>query len=273
MGYLQQHFNKRVDTRVLFEGASSVVVVALSYHRRDEPHGQPAPAGKGRVAMYAWGEDYHTVLKDKLHALADRLHEQIPESFETKVCVDTVPLVEREVAAAAGVGWIGKNTMSLHPALGSYFFLGEIITTLELQPDEPMADHCGTCTACLDACPTQAFPKPYEMDASRCISYLTIEHRGEISDALQNQMGDWVFGCDVCQQVCPHNHAAPETREPRFEVRPPSPRPDLGEIIHWKTDDYRSNLRGSAIKRAKLNMLQRNAEIVLANQRQGLGQP
>ena len=166
--------------------------------------------------MYAWGDDYHEVIRSKLGALVERMRTELVEPFEARVCVDTAPILERELAAAAGIGWIGKNTLVLHHELGSYFFLGAIVTTLDLAPDEPLPDHCGTCTACLDACPTQAFPKPYEMDASRCISYLTIEHRGDISKPFQKMMGDWVFGCDVCQEVCPYNRSAPTTREPRI---------------------------------------------------------
>ena len=189
----------------------------------------------------------------------------LPTAFETKACVDTAPLLEREFAAAAGIGWIGKNTMVLNERIGSYFFLGAIVTTLELVPDEPATDHCGTCTACLTACPTGAFPAPYEMDASRCISYLTIEHRTEIDGSLAARMEDWVFGCDVCQEVCPHNRRAPHTTEPRFVPRPPIVNPVLDELLEWSTEDYRRNLRGSAMRRARLDMLQRNAEIARRN--------
>ena len=263
MAYLHDHFDQRADPRRLVDGAKSVVVVALNYY-------QEAPAAqddrpRGRVARYAWGDDYHKVIKDKLFVMADRLRDELGGSFEAKACVDTAPLLEREVAAAAGIGWIGKNTMVLSQATGSYFFLGALVTTLDLPPDEPVSDHCGHCTACLDACPTQAFPTPYEMDASRCVSYLTIEHRGPIDGQLQGPMGDWVFGCDVCQEVCPFNRRVPETTEPRFAVRSASPHPVLDEVINWSIDDYRANLRGSAGKRAKLDMWQRNARIAQAN--------
>ena len=190
---------------------------------------------------------------------------ELSESFESKACVDTAPLLEREVAAAAGIGWIGKNTMVLNQQMGSYFFLGALVTTLEIEPDEPVTDHCGSCTACLDACPTNAFPAPYEMDASKCISYLTIEHRGEIEERFHSEMGDWVFGCDVCQEVCPFNREAPVTQELRFSIQSRSSQPVLDEIINWSMDDYRVRLRGSAMKRAKLDMLQRNARIAERN--------
>lgn len=283
MHYLQKYFDQRVDPSVLLEGARSVIVVALNYHQPGDTAqsdcsaevqtGSSSDSPRGRVAQYAWGDDYHTIIKQKLFTLADSLKEQPeldkrqPENtpVQTKVCVDTAPLLERELAAAAGVGWIGKNTMVIHPQLGSYFFLGAVVTTLALEPDQPMADHCGTCTACLEACPTQAFPAPYEMDASRCISYLTIEHRSDINKTLQSAMGDWIFGCDICQEVCPHNHHAPTTQEAGFAKRPPGPTPALQEILQWTPQDYREQLRGSAMKRAKLDMLQRNATIALTN--------
>ncbi len=265
MDYLHRYFNIRSDPTAILEGAKSVIVVALSYHQPAIPNVETETALCGRVAMYAWGDDYHDVLRSKLTELTERMREQLAEPFEARVCVDTAPILERELAAAAGVGWIGKNTLVLHQELGSYFFLGAIVTTLDLASNEPLPDHCGTCTACLDACPTRAFPKPYEMDASRCISYLTIEHRGDISKPFQEMMGDWVFGCDVCQEVCPYNRDAPKTREPRFAVRPPGPRPALNELLGCSIDDYREQLHGSAMTRAKLDMLQRNARIAKEN--------
>jgi epoxyqueuosine reductase len=260
MDYLHRNFATRTNPGELLPGARSAVVVALLYH-------QPRPANTtdghacGRVAMYAWGDDYHDVLRAKLRNLVDRMRAEIGEPFESRICVDTAPMIERELAAAAGIGWIGKNTMVLHPELGSYFFLGVVLTTLDLTPDAAMPDHCGTCTACLDACPTQAFPRPYQMDASRCISYLTIEHRGDISRPFQEMMGQWVFGCDVCQEVCPFNRHAPATREPRFAVR----LPPLEDIPSWTTEEYRRSVRGSAMSRANLDMFHRNAEIVARN--------
>jgi len=259
MAYLHRNVEKRLDPSKLLPGAKSVIVVALSYHQAEPPRPTDEPCG--RVAMYAWGDDYHRVVKKKLHALADGLRERIDEPFKTKCCVDTAPLLERELASLAGIGWIGKNTLVLNEKDGSYFFLGAVVTTLELECDEPALDHCGTCTACLDACPTDAFPAPYEMDASRCISYLTIEHRGEIDPRFHEAMGDWVFGCDVCQQVCPHNRGAPTTGEPRFAIREPGPYPKLGDILTWSDADYGGAVAGSAIRRATLHMLKRNARV------------
>ncbi len=276
MEYLHRHMEKRLDPRELLPGAKSAIVVALVYKQpappppasplnKGGPRGLPEP--RGRVAMYAWGEDYHDVLRDKLRALEQKLRAQVCEPFECRICVDTAPIIERELAAAAGMGWIAKNTMIIDPELGSFFFLGVMLTTLEIAPDQQIADHCGTCTACIDACPTQAFTSPYQMDASRCISYLTIEHRCDISKPFQEMMGDWIFGCDVCQDVCPHNRKAPDTREPRFAPRDPAPAPPLQQLLAWTETEYREKLRDSAMNRAKLDMLKRNAHIALANNR------
>ncbi len=289
MDYLSRRLDMRRDPRSLLEGARSIIVVALLYYQpeppthtageisrsTESPTSGPSPGSapttaaepsSGRIARYAWGEDYHEVLKDRLFAFARALRERLNEPFGFKVCVDTAPIVEREVAALAGIGWIGKNTMVLHEQIGSFFFLGELITTLALAADEPAADHCGSCTACLDACPTAAFPAPYEMDASRCVSYLTIEHRGDIDASLANGAGDWLFGCDVCQEVCPFNRRPPTTREPRFAPRPPAPRAPLDDVLRWTPEDYRGALRGTAMKRATLAMWQRNARLVQDNQ-------
>ncbi len=219
----------------------------------------------GRIAMYAWGKDYHVVVRHKLERLLDRMRTDVAAPFQARICVDTSAILERELAAAAGLGWIGKNTLVLHQSLGSFFFLGEIITDLDLPPDEPIPDHCGNCTRCLDACPTHAFPAPYAMDARRCISYLTIEHRGAIEPELAAKMADWVFGCDICQEVCPYNHDAPQSAEPRFEPTAGGPTVDLEEILAWDDAAYRAAVRGRATERAKLHMWKRNAEIVRRN--------
>lgn len=266
MHYLKRNPEQRLDPRRLLDGAKSVIVVVLSYHQ-PEPRPPETPGSHGRIARYAWGDDYHKVIKKKLFALADRLRQELFDPFECKACVDTAPLIEREWAAAAGVGWIGKNTLVLDPQLGSYTFLGALVTTLDLPADEPAMDHCGSCRACLDACPTDAFPNAYRMDATRCISYLTIEHRGDIKESLREKMEDWIFGCDVCQEVCPFNRDAAYTREPRFAVRGPAPTVSLDDIKHWTPVDYREQLRGSAMKRATLEMLKRNATIAEANQK------
>jgi epoxyqueuosine reductase len=173
--------------------------------------------------------------------------------------------MEKDLAARAGIGWVGKNTCLINPQTGSWLLLGEVITTLPLPPDAPATDHCGTCTRCIDACPTGAITAPYELDARKCISYLTIEDPGEIPPALQAQMGDWLYGCDVCQDVCPHNNKVPVATDPALKPRFPSGTLDVDEVLDWAEGDYRAKLRHSAMKRVKLPVLQRNARIVAQN--------
>lgn len=265
MGYLHRSRQTRLNPAELLPGTRSAIIAAIVYHQSEPP--VPDSARRGRIARYAWGEDYHVVVRERLEELVRRMRDEFDEVFDAKVCVDTSPIIERELAAAAGVGWIGKNTLVLHEQLGSYFFLGEVLTTLELAPDAPAVDHCGTCTRCLEACPTQAFPVPYEMDARRCISYLTIEHRGKINPALRPAMADWVFGCDICQEVCPFNRDTPTTQEVRFAARPPAPRPTLDEIEAWDEAAYRAATNGRATDRATFIMWRRNA----ASARKNLG--
>lgn len=292
MGYLHRYRPSRLDPTKLKSRPTHAIVVALNYRQHvpteasnaalnPEPRTpnpatgeskparrggwRPEPSFSGRVAMYAWGEDYHVVVKDKLDRLLADLRAAIDAPFTARVCVDTSPIVEREIAAAAGIGWIGKNTLVLNRELGSYFVLGEITTDLELAPDSPIEDHCGCCTRCLDACPTQAFPAPYQMDARRCISYLTIEYRGDIPDELKSQMGDWLFGCDVCQQVCPYNEDAPVTSEARLTPRGIGPRPALDAIEAWTAQDHARATTGAATARASLDMWRRNAAIARDN--------
>jgi epoxyqueuosine reductase len=270
IAYLHRNRHIRDNPAEILPGARSIVVVALNYHQpapRIPPPSEPSDAPRGRIARYAWGRDYHDVVREKLRRLVAALRDAIDEPFDTRICVDTAPILEREIAAAAGVGWIGKNTMVLHQDVGSYFVLGELVTTLDLAPDTPATDHCGTCRRCLDACPTDAFPAPYEMDAGRCISYLTIEHRGQIPTEFHAAMGDWLYGCDICQEVCPFNTHAPKTTEPVFAVRAPAPAADLSALLHWSDEDYRRTLADSAMRRATLDMLKRNAQIVIANAR------
>ncbi|MBU0717503.1 MAG: tRNA epoxyqueuosine(34) reductase QueG [Planctomycetes bacterium] len=264
MKYLHRNLDQRADSRSLLDDAKSIIALALVYGQPEPPF-DGASGERGRVAKYAWGADYHGIIKERLHELAAAIEERVGKPFRYRACVDTAPLLEREVAETCGIGWIGKNTLVLNAELGSYFVLGFLITTLDLAPDEPVPGRCGTCTACLDACPTGALVGPHEMDASRCISYLTIEHRGSIPEELTPLMGDWVFGCDVCQAVCPYNRRTPITNEPRFGLRPPGPRPLLDDILSWTVEDHRERTRNSALERATLDMLQRNARIARQN--------
>jgi epoxyqueuosine reductase len=261
MDYLARRFDQRTDVRAYLPGAASVVCVALNYHTPLEPLPKEARASHARVARYALGDDYHEIIKTRLHALADWMREQVPGS-QTRCGVDTAPVLERELAARAGIGWVGKNTCIIHPRLGSWILLGEIITTIPLPADEPVTDHCGSCTRCLDACPTQAITEPYRLDASRCISYLTIEHRGDIAEEFHGPIGDWLYGCDICQDVCPHNHKVDDTTDPALRPRFAAGTLDVHDVMRWSDDDYRQKLRHSAMKRVKLPMLKRNAEIV-----------
>ncbi len=265
MHYLAERFDERTDPAVYMPGARSVICVALNYHTLLEPVPETERAHHGRIARYALGGDYHEIIKSRLHALADWLREAAPGAL-TKGCVDTAPVMEKGLAARAGVGWQGKNTCTINEGIGSWLMLGEIITTLQLPPDEPATDRCGTCTRCLDACPTGAITAPYQLDARRCISYLTIEQRaGEIDPGLAPKVGDWLYGCDICQDVCPWNSKAPATGDPALSPRFPTGTLDLREVLSWTVDDYRHRLRHSAIKRVKLPVLQRNARVALRN--------
>lgn len=261
MAYLDKRFDERVDPQTYFPGARSVICVAMNYFVPLEP---PPFGVNGRVARYALGDDYHDVLKTKLHQLADRIREIAPDA-QTKAAVDTAPVSEKELAARAGIGWLGKNSCLINPKIGSWLLLGEILTTLELPADAAATDHCGTCTRCIDACPTQAITAPYQLDARRCISYLTIEHRGEISEELQPLMHDWVYGCDICQDVCPHNRKAPPATASEFQPRFSSGTLPIDDVLNWDEQTFRTALRGSAMKRVKLPILKRNAAIVAAN--------
>lgn len=274
MGYLHRHIESRIDVRAWLPNATHVIVVTLNYRQPDAPGEaleKPEVPGRvaGRIAQYARGEDYHVVMRDKINAMIAAMRTRIAQPFFARACVDTSAITERELAATAGIGWIGKNTLVLNEADGSYFFLGAILTDLPLLADTPSTDHCGSCTRCLDACPTGTFPAPYAMDASRCISYLTIEHRGDIDPALAAKMGDWLFGCDICQEVCPFNRKAPVTTEPRLRAYMPNARADgsidAAQVAEWTDAECRTFTRGKALARAKPDMWRRNAAIVISN--------
>ena len=258
MTYLPRGAEKRRDTRLPFPGAGSAVVVALDYGGK-----QPA----GPIARYARGDDYHEIMLERLQQLHRWIEDELGRTVSGKAYVDTGPILERDLARRAGLGWIGKNTMLINPKRGSFFFLGALLLDLDLDPDQPFeTDRCGTCTRCLDACPTQAFVEPRVLDATRCISYLTIEHRSEIAEDLQPLMGGLLYGCDVCQDVCPWNQKfATETGDPALSPRPENVAPDPAEFVGLSDDEFRSRFKGSPIKRAKRSGLARNAAIVIKN--------
>lgn len=266
MAYMEREPALRADPGRVLEGACSVVVASLVYDHRTETAGSPA-LGQGKIARYARGLDYHQVMRQKLGRLLDWLEAKRP-GIRGRVVVDTAPFLERDFARSAGLGWIAKNTMLINRRLGSYTFLGAILVDLELAYDQPHeANHCGTCTRCLDACPTQAFTGPYELDAGRCISYWTIEHKGPMPDAAAESLHGWAFGCDVCQEVCPWNRKAAPGREPAFEPRPEWTDPDL---IEWLVRDpaaWRALLADSALERSKRKGLVRNAALILGSKR------
>ncbi len=262
MAYLASRFEERTDPAVYFPGAKSVICVAMNYHVSLK-NDVDTQAATGKIARYALGEDYHTIIKNRLHTLADWLRQKA--ECETRCSVDTAPVMEKELAARAGIGWMGKNTCVINEGIGSWLLLGEILTTLELPADEPATDRCGSCRRCLEACPTGAITAPYQLDARKCISYLTIEHRGEIDEEMKPRMGDWLYGCDICQDVCPWNSKAIEAVDLALRPRFAAGVIEAQEVLEWDQDRYAQTLRRSAMKRVKLPQLQRNARIVVNN--------
>jgi epoxyqueuosine reductase len=257
MRWMERDTARRTDPRLVFPGARSVVVCALNYFT---PHEHPDDPSTGKVSRYAWGDDYHDVVGGKLKNLLARIKERVPAA-EGKACVDIQPMMDKAWAVRAGVGWIGKHTNLITREQGSWVFVGELLLNLELDHDaERVADHCGTCTLCLEACPTQAITEPYVVDSNKCISHATIELRApELPSEVADHLEGWLYGCDICQEVCPWNRFEQPTDEPRFEPREGNVSPALTDILELTPDAYAARFRRSAIKRAKLIGLQRNA--------------
>lgn len=272
MEYLGRSAAKRQDPEKLFAGARSMIVVGLRYDPGGAQQGPRPSAARGTVARYAVGDDYHEVLGDRLRALAEGLTALVGESFESRVYVDTGPVLERVAAAYAGIGWVGKNTCLIHPELGSYLFLGVLVTELELEADELIEDQCGSCSACLDACPTDALEAPRLMNATRCIAYTTIEDPGPIPEALRVAHGERVYGCDICQEVCPWNRrrarqspADPLGLRARLESRADWARPSLAWLLDLDEQAWQQATRTSVMRRSKRRGLLRNALVAAGN--------
>jgi epoxyqueuosine reductase len=263
MKWMGRDAHKRTDPRELFPGARSVVVVALNYYTQ---HKHSDDTDTGKVSRYAWGDDYHDVMTEKLRALLSSLQQQIP-CLEGKICVDIQPMMDKAWAARAGLGWIGKHSNLITRELGSWVFIGELLLNIDLEYDsEPVEDHCGSCTLCLEACPTNAITEAYVVDSTRCISYGTIEVRDErLPEIVEDNLENWLYGCDICQDICPWNRFEQPTSERRFEPRSGNVSANLSGILELSPETYAERFRGSAMKRTKLSGLQRNARALLTD--------
>ncbi len=280
MEYLTRNVKKREDCRLLFPPAQSVIVCGMSYHaliadpadieRQERPPRfsktlKVSPASQGKISKYALGEDYHVVLKKRLYALLEFIRQEVNSLVEAKVCVDTVPILEKMYGKYAGLGWIGKNSCLINQRYGSWFFLGELLINLDLEYDTPVPDRCGTCTRCVNACPTRAFAAPRILDARKCISYLTIEYKGIIPTNLRPAIGNNVFGCDCCQEVCPWNQKAEVAAHSKFLPRAPLLRPDLEWLLMLSPESFKRFFKNNPVKRAKLPGLLRNTVTAIGN--------
>ena len=257
MRWMSRDVEKRINPVEIFPPARTVVVVALNYFT---PHQHQQNSGIGKVSRYAWGDDYHDVMKEKLQSLLSWIREQEPRA-DGKICVDIQPTMDKAWAVRAGLGWLGKHSNVITQEHGSWIFIGELLLNLELDcHTERVEDHCGTCTLCIDACPTAAITEPYVVDSNKCISYATIELRApELPDEFDNKLSGWLYGCDICQDVCPWNRFEEPTAEMRFDARSGNVNARLDEILELTPETYAARFRGSAMKRAKLSGLQRNA--------------
>ena len=257
MAYMENHFDKRLDPTKLVEGSKSVVSLAYNYYPKEDL----ATEGEYKISKYAYGKDYHFVIKEKMKIFLDRIRENIGE-VDGRAFVDSAPIMERAWAKKGGIGWVGKHSLLLNRQIGSFFFLAELIIDLELLPDGPVKDYCGTCTRCIDACPTQAIVGNGVVDGSKCISYFTIELKEEIPKDVKGKFDNWIFGCDICQDVCPWNRFSKPHNEPAF-----SPHEDLGDmrVNDWEEitrDVFNKIFKKSPVKRTKLEGLQRNIDFV-----------
>jgi epoxyqueuosine reductase len=257
MSYMERHFDKRLDPRLLVPGAKSVVSLLLNYHTDKKQADPKAP----KISSYAYGKDYHFVIKEKLKELMQIIHREIGE-VNGRVFVDSAPVMDKAWAAKSGLGWLGKNTNLISKKVGSFFFIAELIIDLELDYDTPVTDHCGSCTACIDACPTDALIQPYQIDGSKCISYLTIELKENIPTEFKGQMDNWAFGCDICQTVCPWNRFATPHDEPAFEPQEELLNLTKSEWQEMTSVVFNKVFKNSAVKRTKFEGLKRNIKFL-----------
>ncbi|HJZ78238.1 MAG TPA: tRNA epoxyqueuosine(34) reductase QueG [Vicinamibacterales bacterium] len=265
MAYLHRSADRRADVRNVLPSARTVIVTATVYNT-DRPYStECADRSRAQIARYAWGDDYHDVIGERLERLIEWMREHAPEAFDARAYVDTGPVQERVYAQYAGLGWIGKNTCVISPTLGSWIFLGEILCSLPLDVDAPSLDQCGTCRLCIDACPTGALVGAGVLDSTRCVSYLTIELRGDIPPEQHASLGSHVYGCDVCQEVCPWNAVAPCSGDPAWQPRPAWDGVDLLTLAERKDDELAAAMRGSPMRRTRARGLRRNVAIALDN--------
>lgn len=262
MSYMENHFEKRLDPGKLVPGAKSVISLLYNYYPEEDLFGEK----EYKIAKYAFGKDYHKVIKRKLKDLLQVLTDQIGD-FKFRYFVDSAPVMERQWAEKSGLGWLGKNSLLINPKKGSYFFLAEIICDLDIEPDTPIKDFCGTCTKCMEACPTDAIPDPYMVDASKCISYLTIELKENIPTSFKNKYENWIFGCDICQDVCPWNSFSTPNSEKAFSPSQLLKQSSDEEMENMTEEIFDKIFNGSAVKRTKFEGLKRNIEFVKKNPR------
>ena len=264
MQYLEKNLEKRKDIRDILPGAESVIVLGMSYYT---PHDHDQSDQEGKISRYAWGADYHEILPKKMQEIVTVLENMNPMS-QHKIYVDTGPISEKQWARKAGIGWQGKNSNIISREIGSWFFLGVIITTIPLEYDAPIEDYCGTCTACLDACPTSAIIEPYKVDANKCISYWTIEAKPEkeIPPDISKHMEQWIYGCDICQDICPWNRFASESSQEEFHPRNMETTMSFQTILNMKQEDFSERFRKSPVKRTKLAGLQRNVHALIRHE-------
>jgi epoxyqueuosine reductase len=268
MAYLKRSAERRADVRAVLPSARSVIVTATVYNT-DRPYStECVDPTRAQIARYAWGDDYHDVIGRRLEALVAWMRTASPKPFEARAYVDTGPVQERVYAQYAGIGWIGKNTCVINAERGSWIFLAEIVCSLQLETDAPAFDRCGTCTLCLEACPTQALVGPGVLDSTRCISYLTIELKGDIPAPLRSAIGSHVYGCDICQEVCPWNAAPAVSEDPAWRPRPVWDDVDLPTVSQRTDDELRAAMRGSAMRRTKVAGLRRNVAVAIDNVRE-----